>query len=126
VRFLLDENLSPRLAELLTTAGHDAVHARDLSLGRAPDELILDAARRDGRVVISADADFGEILARMNAGQPSVVFLRRQQGRRATEVAALIIANLDTVADDLLAGAIVVIDDYRIRVRSLPMNLTDT
>jgi predicted nuclease of predicted toxin-antitoxin system len=29
VRFLIDENLSWRLAELLTKAGHDAVHVRD-------------------------------------------------------------------------------------------------
>jgi hypothetical protein len=44
-------------------------------------------------------------------------------GRRATQVDALIIANLDAVADDLTGGAIVVIDDDRIRVRSLPMTI---
>jgi len=123
VRFLLDENLSPLLAVLLAEAGHDTIHVRDIELDRSPDEIILDAARRDDRVVVSADADFGHILARTNVNRPSVVFLRRQQGRRASQVAALIIANLDVIADDLLAGAIVVIDDDRIRVRSLPMQL---
>lgn len=123
MKFLLDENLSPLLAVLLAEAGHDTIHVRNIGLNRAPDEIILDAARRDDRVVISADADFGHILARTNANRPSVVFLRRQQGRRASQVAALIIANLDVIADDLLAGAIVVIDDDRIRVRSLPMQL---
>jgi predicted nuclease of predicted toxin-antitoxin system len=125
VKFLLDENLSPLLAVLLADVGHDAVHVRDIGLNRTPDEFIFDAARRDDRVVVSADADFGHILARTNATRPSVVFLRRQQGRRASQVAALIIANLDVVAADLLAGAIVVIDDDRIRVRSLPIQLPE-
>lgn len=123
MRFLLDENLSPLLAVLLAEAGHDTVHVRDIGLNRTSDEVIFDAARRDDRVVVSADADFGHILARTNANRPSVVFLRRQQGRRASQVAALIIANLDVIADDLLSGATVVIDDDRIRVRSLPMQL---
>jgi predicted nuclease of predicted toxin-antitoxin system len=121
VKFLLDENLSPLLAELLTQAGHDAVHVRDLALSRSRDEIILDTARREDRVIISADADFGQLLAATNTSRPSVVFLRRQQRRRATQIAAVITANLDTIADDLHNGAIVVIDDERIRIRSLPI-----
>jgi predicted nuclease of predicted toxin-antitoxin system len=40
VNFLVDENLSPRVAELLTKAGHDAVHVRDLQATSAPDTTI--------------------------------------------------------------------------------------
>lgn len=124
MRFLLDENISPRLAPLLVAAGHDALHVREMSLARAPDSVIMDFAGREGRVIVSADADFGDMLAHTNASRPSVVFLRRQQGRRATLIAALLIANLDAVVDDLLAGAIVVIDDHRVRVRRLPLSGT--
>lgn len=35
MRFLLDQNRSPRLAELLRNAGHDAVHTLELGLERA-------------------------------------------------------------------------------------------
>jgi hypothetical protein len=35
VKFLVDENLSPLVAELLTDAGHDAVHIRDLQVAGA-------------------------------------------------------------------------------------------
>jgi hypothetical protein len=49
------------------------------------------------------------------------LLLRRQGQRRAVEVAALIVANLDQVAEDLDAGAVVVVEADRIRIRRLPI-----
>ena len=86
----------------------------------APDDSVLTAANNAGAVLISSDTDFGELLARSNAVEPSVILLRRQEGRRASQIATLIVANLDAVADDLIAGAFVVLDDDRVRIRSLP------
>jgi predicted nuclease of predicted toxin-antitoxin system len=62
VRFLVDANLSPRVAELLNAAGHDAIAVREVGLRDAPDNEILDHARADDRVVISHDTDFGSLL----------------------------------------------------------------
>lgn len=121
MRLLLDQNLSPLLAEQLVTAGHDAVHVRSLGMSAASDVTILDEAAAASRVLVSADTDFGELLARTNAGTPSVLLLRRQDHRRAAQVAELLLLNLPTVAEDLDAGAIVVLDDDRIRVRRLPL-----
>lgn len=87
----------------------------------APDDVVLAAARDADAVLISSDTDFGELLARSNANEPSVILLRRQEGRRASEIASLIVANLQAVADDLASGAIVVLDDDRVRIRSLPL-----
>ena len=101
MRFLLDENQSPRIADLLGEAGHDSIHVRDLDLMTSPDANVLEVARDQGRVIISADSDFGELLAASNAAAPSVLLMRRQAGRRAHEIAALILANLDEVAEDL-------------------------
>ena len=70
--------------------------------------------------MVSGDTDFGELLALSNASAPSVVLLRRQDHRRASEVAALILLNLDAVAVDLEAGAVVVFNEDRLRVRRLP------
>ncbi len=83
--------------------------------------MVLAAARDADAVLISSDTDFGELLARSNANEPSVILLRRQEGRRASEIASLIVANLRAVADDLASGAIVVLDDDRVRIRSLPL-----
>jgi predicted nuclease of predicted toxin-antitoxin system len=122
MRFLIDENLSPRLAELLRTAGHDAVHVRDLGLASAPDEVVMSAAGTDLRTLISADTDFGTTLARTGATAPSFLLIRRASGRRATEQAVLIVDNLEAIAEDLAAGAIVVLGERALRIRRLPIS----
>ena len=121
MKFLLDQNVSPALVGLLADADHLAEHVRDLGMREAPDDVVLAAARDADAVLISSDTDFGELLARSNANEPSVILLRRQEGRRANEIASLIVANLQAVADDLASGAIVVLDDDRVRIRSLPL-----
>jgi predicted nuclease of predicted toxin-antitoxin system len=81
LRFLLDENLSPLVGELIKGAGHDAVHVRDLGLTTASDHVILERARSEGRTLISADTDFGQLLAASGETQPSVILLRREGGQ---------------------------------------------
>jgi predicted nuclease of predicted toxin-antitoxin system len=122
VKFLIDNNLSPLLADALKTAGHDAAHVRDFGMQAAPDEAVLERARVEVRVLISADTDFGGLLSRSGASNPSVILIRRLVGRRAAEQAAIIIANLDLVAEDLTAGAVVVLHEDLLRVRRLPIS----
>jgi predicted nuclease of predicted toxin-antitoxin system len=70
MRFLIDENVSWRVAELLTKAGHDAVHVRDLNAEGVDDADVMALAARDERVIISADTDFGALLAHTRAANP--------------------------------------------------------
>lgn len=121
MRFLLDENLSPKLSGHLVAAGHDVVHVRDIGLTSATDAVVIEAARADKRVLVSADTDFGTLLARTSATRPSFLLLRRVAGRRAIEQAGLIIDNLAAVADDLDRGAIVVLGETSVRIRQLPI-----
>lgn len=121
MKFLIDNNLSPLLADALKAAGHDAVHLRGLGMQAATDHVVLEHARADERILVSADTDFGGLLARSGASTPSVILIRRLSGRRAAEQAAIILANLDQVAEDLTAGAIVVLHEDSLRVRRLPM-----
>lgn len=122
MKFLIDNNLSPLLADALKAAGHDVLHVRDLGMQAAPDEAVLERARAEERALISADTDFGGLLSRSGASNPSVILIRRLAGRRAFEQASIILANLDQVADDLAAGAVVVIHENLLRVRRLPMS----
>ena len=121
MKFLIDNNLSPLLADALKAAGHDAVHVRDLGMQAAPDETVLERAHAGEQVLISADTDFGGLLSRSRASSPSVILIRRLAGRRAAEQATIILANLDQVTGDLAAGAMVVIHEDMLRVRRLPI-----
>lgn len=120
MRLLLENNLSPRLVPFLKDAGHDVAHVRGLGLASAPDTDVLDRARQDQRVLISADTDFGTLLARSGTREPSVILLRRTEGRRSARVAELLAANLPQLEEDLAAGAVAVIRDDNVRVRRLP------
>jgi len=122
VRFLVDECLSPALAANLHEAGHDAVHIVDLGERGAPDTVVMQVARLQRRVLLSADTDFGELLARSNDDGPSVVLFRGQEVDPAA-MALTLLANLDQIDELLTVGAIVVILDDRIRVRPLPLGV---
>jgi predicted nuclease of predicted toxin-antitoxin system len=62
VRFLIDNNLSPVLAEIMRAAEHDVSHVREIGLQAAADELVLARAQAEKHVVVSADTDFGTLL----------------------------------------------------------------
>ena len=121
MRFLIDNNLSFKLAELLSDAGHDAEHVRDHVAPTTSDETIMALARSQSRVVVSADTDFGTLLAKQAALTPSVLLIRRLVGRRVKDIGEIILANLDAVTEDLNSGAIVVFTEESIRIRRLPV-----
>ena len=83
MRFLVDNALSPALATLLTQAGHDALHVRTIELQRAEDIVIFDKAAAEDRIVVSADTDFGALLAARNVQKPSVIQFRGPGSRKA-------------------------------------------
>lgn len=75
MKLLIDENLSPRLAALLSEADHDASHVRDLDAAGASDAQLIDLTLADGRTIVSADTDFGALLAATTTA-PSVILVR--------------------------------------------------
>jgi predicted nuclease of predicted toxin-antitoxin system len=121
VRFLIDNALSPEVARRLREAGHDAVHVHDVGLQQASDDVIFDYAQQEERVVVSADTDFGTILATRQQRLPSVVLFRRGAQRRPSSQVAVLFANLPAIERDLAQGSIVVFEPHRMRIRALPL-----
>jgi predicted nuclease of predicted toxin-antitoxin system len=125
LKFLVDNALSPEVAAGLRRAGHEAVHARDLHLQQADDDVLLARAAEAGQIVVSADTDFGTLLALHRETKPSVILFRQTVNRRPERQVAVLAANLPAIQEALEQGAVVVFEDARVRVRTLPIGWTE-
>ena len=122
MRLLVDNALSPVLAELLRNAGHEAVHVRDIGLHHAADEAIFERAAAEDFVLVTADTDFGTLLARRSTSKPSLILFRGEGSRTPEALAALMLSNLAQLTDALTTGCIVTFEPTRLRIRPLPIS----
>ena len=121
MKLLIDENLPPRIADLLVDIGHDAVHVRDLDAPGASDPEIIALALADARTIISADTDFGALLAASAATGPSVILVREVLDRRPPHLVGFLASCLEQLEVQLQAGAMVAVTPSGFRVRRLPL-----
>jgi predicted nuclease of predicted toxin-antitoxin system len=113
-------NLSVEWVAYLEQAGWSAVHWSDVGDPRVADSAIMAWALAEGRVVFTHDLDFGTALALTHAGGPSVIQVRSQRVL-PEHIGALVLAALSQYESELSAGALVVIEETRSRVRVLPL-----
>lgn len=74
MKFLVDAQLPRRFAHWLNEAGHDALHTLDLpKKNKTTDSELVTRAMRDGRIVVSKDADF--VQSFMVTGEPPLLLI---------------------------------------------------
>jgi predicted nuclease of predicted toxin-antitoxin system len=120
MKFLADMGISPRSVSRLRELGYDAVHLIERDLGRMTDNEILEVARLEGRVVLTSDLDFGDLLASSREALPSVIIFRLRD-MRSPNVSHHLEQALKQHSGALEAGAIISLSERRIRIRSLPI-----
>jgi len=120
MKFLLDMNLSPRLATIFRENGYESVHWIEVGSSTVCDKDIIRWAGENGWIIITNDLDFGAILALEGFHLPSVIQIRRL-GLFPDAVFPILDRVIKQFANELESGAIVVIDEKRMRVRLLPL-----
>ncbi len=120
ISILIDMNLGRSWQAYLQERGFDAVHWSEIGHANDPDDVILEYAAEHDRVLLTVDLDFGDILAATGRKKPSVVQLRTQS-TLVSSIGPQIGQALSDHAAALEAGALVVVDLRRLRVRLLPL-----
>lgn len=112
--------ISQTTVEWLKEFGFDAVHVRDRSMQRSADTEIVDTAKKEDRIILTCDLDFGDIISASGEAYPSAIILRLENetpdniNRRLKQVLA-------ESSGILIKGAIISVEETRHRVRSLPL-----
>jgi predicted nuclease of predicted toxin-antitoxin system len=120
VQLVIDMNLSVDGVTELAKHGWAAIHWSTVGDPRADDTVIMAWALGNGYVVFTHDLDFGTMLALTHASGPSVLQVR-SQSVLPEDIGRIVIAALTQHDTALAAGALVVIDPKKSRVRVLPL-----
>jgi predicted nuclease of predicted toxin-antitoxin system len=116
MHFKLDENMPPPAAELLRSLGHDVMTVYDQGLQSCADPEVLAACQGEGKVLLSLDLDFSNILVFPPERYAGLIVLRlRKPGPKAVmSLLRRVVPHLETVP---VTGRLWIADEHRIRVR---------
>ena len=112
MRFLVDESTGPRVAEWLAGQGHDVVSIYHSARG-ADDDVVLQMANNEDRILITNDRDFGEKVYREHKPHRGTILLRLADERASVKIEVL--KSLLENYPDRLAGQFVVVTETRVR-----------
>ena len=121
---LLDMPVCRSLLSVLEAHGHEGVHAHEIGLDRAADRQMLAVARRENKVVITADLDFPRLLALSSAEGPGLILFRGGNYSDA-EMRDLLDRVLTEIPSEILETSICVVDRKRVRYTRLPLHSED-
>ena len=120
MKFLADVGISMSTVRALRESGHNVVHLREQGLQRLPDSEILQKAAVEGRIVLTFDLDFGDLLALDLKKSPSVVIFRLHD-ETPNSVNPRLLEVLKDRQSELDSGALIIVEDSRYRMRRLPI-----
>jgi len=119
VRYLVDECIGRLIVSKLRDRGDDVAWVRDTAPGM-PDDMVLDWSVRDGRVLLTEDFDYGDLIFAQGHPSTGVVILQLSDFPGSwNEVAAAAVARLVDKQDGFL-GNLTVLGRTRMKSRALP------
>lgn len=101
--------------------GHEAIRSIEVLPEEAPDQEIIGYAVATGRVILTEDLDFSDIIALSGATRPSLITLRLTDAS-AGNVNRILEAALPALEGLVAAGILATVEDERVRIRELPVS----
>jgi predicted nuclease of predicted toxin-antitoxin system len=111
----LDENLPDSVAGILRNAGHDVALARDQNLAGSDDPHLLAVASAEGRILVSLDRGFANVLQHPPRGKSGIVVIRlHSQTLIQIRSAATALGKL--LNESSAQGKLWILDQHRLRI----------
>lgn len=117
MRWLADECVDASLVARLRAAGHDVVYMAEIA-PTASDAEVVRRAQQDGRLLLTEDKDFGDLVFRRGAALPGLLLLRVDPAMPALKAERLDAA-IERFGDNLF-GRYMIVEEGRFRSRPLP------
>ncbi len=116
MKFKIDENLPVDIAELLRKARHDAVTILDQGLGGKDDHLIIEACKRENRVLITLDTDFADIRNYPPQKYKGFIVLRTQKQDKQ-HIIDLFKKTIQLLEKESIVNNLWIVEETRVRIR---------
>lgn len=117
MRLLVDENIHSDLVLWLRAQGHDVLYAAE-TMKQARDPDLLETARREGRVVVTDDLDFGELVYHQRLATQGVLLLRLRGANVPDRIQRL--SDVWATVESNQPGRFIVIASKKLRIRPIP------
>lgn len=114
MNLIADEGVDKPIVDALREAGFDVIYILETNRG-AEDNLILEIANTQKRILITQDKDFGELVYRLKYAHFGVVLIRLPG--YSAEIKAQAVVNMLTKHEEELPKAFTVIQQNAIRIR---------
>ena len=116
MRFKTDENLPQQAAELLRTAGFDAMSVYDQDLGGEIDGNLIEICGAEDRVMVTLDLDFADIRAYPPSQHQGIIVLRLKRQDKVS-VLELLKRLVELLKDGSAENQLWIVDEKRVRIR---------
>ena len=122
MKFIADIHISPQTVKSLSEEGYKIKRVTEFLKPNAKDEQILDLALKEKSTIITQDLDFGALLAKRGVNKPSVITLRVNIAKPA-KITEILEKVLPQIKSELNEGSIIIVEEERIRIRRLPIEI---
>lgn len=116
MKFIADEGIDSQIVKAMRGVGHDVLYVAEYAPG-ITDNVVLESTNEEGRILITRDKDFGELVFR-NKMVHSGIILNRLYELASEEKARIVLKVIEEFNENLI-GAFTVIQPNKVRIKRL-------
>jgi predicted nuclease of predicted toxin-antitoxin system len=116
LKFLIDANMPRLITYSLIALGYDVVDIRDIERPGVDDDHIFEVAQQEGRIILTRDQDFGNVLL-YPPGLHAGIIVLKTRSQPSESIRDLLISFLAEISEYEICGSLIILEKHRYRIR---------